>query len=247
LPISPLGSLKGGCPKGAIPLLQILMRHVSALAAITLVGALSSAPLVAQAPAPVTTAPAAAALTNKSLPSIPSARQFEHWGQIESLYDDEENSTSISLTLDFNDRQRDAFARPGHGVDKVQMQVGYVFAGKMMTATPEVATLVIKLTRTVEAALDFDKKSVGDMHLVIDGTEPLVFTAPLVQRNAVSSKGGRVRDVQDTYAIIFSMPQYLRIVNGQKVTARMGEQIFDFTGGPLEGMRDVASRIVVTP
>jgi hypothetical protein len=127
------------------------------------------------------------------------------------------------------------------------MQVGFVFAGKAMMAPPEVATLVIKLTRSAEAALDFDRKTVGDLHLVIDGTEPIVFSAPLVQRNAVNSAHGRIRDVQDTYAVVLSLPQFLRVVNGQKVTARMGEQIFDFTGGPLEAMRDIASRIVVTP
>ena len=83
--------------------------------------------------------------------------------------------------------------------------------------------------------------------LVIDGTEPIVFSAPLVQRNVVNSAHGRIRDVQDTYAVVLVLPQFLRVVHGQKVTARMGEQIFDFTGGPLEAMRDIASRIVVTP
>lgn len=222
------------------------MRHVSALVATAMVAALSTSSLGAQAAAPVSATPAAA-LNSKELPPIPSARQFEHWGQVETSYDDEENSTSISLSLDFNRAQRDAFARPGHGVDSVQMQVGYVFAGKVMTALPEVATLVVKLTRSVETALEFDKRTVGDMHVVIDGTEPMVFSAPLVQRNALSSKGGRVREVQDTYAVVCTLPQFLRMVNGQKVTARMGDQIFDFTGGPLEGMREVASRLVVTP
>lgn len=221
------------------------MRHVTAIVA-TLV-ALSAASLAAQAPTPVSAAPPSKAMTGQSSAAIPSPRQFQHWGQVEISYDDDENSTSISLSLNFDDAQRDAFARRGHGVDSAQMQVGYVFAGKVMTAPPEVATLVIKLTRSAEAALDFDKKAVGDMYVVVDGTEPMVFTAPLVQRNAVAISHGKVREVQDTYAIICSLPQFLRIVNGQKVTARMGEQIFDFSGGPLEGIRDVASRIVVTP
>lgn len=211
-----------------------------------MVAALSTTSLGAQAAAPVSATPAAA-LSNTALPPIPPARQFEHWGQVETSYDDDENSTSISISLDFDAKQRDAFARPGHGVDSVQMQVGFVFPGKVMTTLPEVATLVIKLTRSTETALDFDKRSVGDMHVVIDGTEPVVFSAPLVQRNGVLTKGGRIREVQDTYAVVCTLPQFLRIVNGQKVTARMGDQIFDFTGGPLEGMRDVASRIVVTP
>lgn len=222
------------------------MRYVSALAATALVAALSSTSLGAQAVAPVSATPAGA-LSTRALPPIPSARQFAHWGQVETSYDDDENSTSISLSLDFDGSQRDAFARPGHGVDSVQMQVGFVFAGKVMTAVPEVVTLLIKLTRSTETALDFDKKSAGDMHVVIDGTEPVVFSAPLVQRNGVSTKGGRVREVQDTYAVVCTLAQFLRVVNGQKVTARMGDQIFDFTGGPLEGMREVASRIVVTP
>jgi len=215
------------------------MRQASPLLAVVIIAAVLASPLAAQAPASV--APA------KALPAIPAARQFEHWGQVELSYDDEENSTSIALTLPFDDKQRDAFARRGHGVSAAEMQVGFVFAGKMMTAAPEVATLVIKLTRPVQAALDFDKTAVGDMHVVIDGKEPVVFNAPLVQRNAVNSAHGRIRDVQDTYAVVFSLPQFLRIVNGQKVTARMGDQIFDFTGGPLEAMREVASRIVVTP
>jgi hypothetical protein len=222
------------------------MRYASAFAATAMAAALSTTTLGAQAAAPVSATPAVA-LSNKVLPPIPSVRQFQHWGQVETSYDDEENSTSISLSLDFDAKQRDVFARPGHGVDSVQMQVGFVFAGKVMTAVPEVATFVIKLSRSTETALDFDKRSVGDMHVVIDGTEPMVFSAPLVQRNAISTKGGRVREVQDTYAIVCTLPQFLRMVNGQKVTARMGDQIFDFTGGPLEGMREVASRIVVTP
>jgi hypothetical protein len=218
------------------------MRHASSLlAAVVVAAALVATPIAAQGPVSVT--PAA----NKVLASIPATRQFEHWGQIEQNYDDEENSTSISLALSFDNRQRDAFARRGHGVSAAEMQVGFVFAGKTMMAAPEVATLVIKLTRSAEAALDFDRKTVGDLHLVIDGKEPIVFSAPLVQRNAVNSAHGRIRDVQDTYAVVLSLPQFLRVVNGQKVTARMGEQIFDFTGGPLEAMRDVASRIVVTP
>jgi hypothetical protein len=218
------------------------MRHASSLlAAVVVAAALVATPIAAQGPVSVT--PAA----NKVLPPIPARRQFEHWGQIEQNYDDEENSTSISLALSFDNRQRDAFARRGHGVGAVEMQVGFVFAGKTMMAAPEVATLVIKLTRSAEAALDFDRKTVGDLHLVIDGKEPIVFSAPLVQRNAVNSAHGRIRDVQDTYAVVLSLPQFLRVVNGQKVTARMGEQIFDFTGGPLEAIRDVASRIVVTP
>jgi hypothetical protein len=218
------------------------MRHASSLlAAVVVAAALVATPIAAQGPVSVT--PAA----NKVLPPIPATRRFEHWGQIEQNYDDEENSTSISIALSFDNRQRDAFARRGHGVGAVEMQVGFVFAGKTMMAAPEVATLVIKLTRSAEAALDFDRKTVGDLHLVIDGKEPIVFSAPLVQRNAVNSAHGRIRDVQDTYAVVLSLPQFLRVVNGQKVTARMGEQIFDFTGGPLEAIRDVASRIVVTP
>lgn len=234
-------------PEGRLSPFPTLMRHATVVAAAIVAAALTNTAIIAQAPAPVAGKPVVVALATSALPAIPSMRQFEHWGQIESSYDDEENSTSISLALRFNNAQRDAFARPGHGIDSVEMQVGYVFPGKIMTVAPEVATLVIKLTRSTESALESDKKTVGDMQVVIDGTEPMVYTAPLVQRNAVSSRQGRVREVQDTYAIVFSLPQFLRIVNGQKVTARMGDQIFDFTGGPLEGMRDVASRIVVTP
>lgn len=218
------------------------MRHASPLLAVV-IAALFSTPLAGQAPGTVATA----AMAAKALPPIPSARQFEHWGQVEMNFDDEENSTSISLTLPFDDKQRDAFARRGHGVAAVEMQIGFVFAGKMMMAPPDVATLLIKLTRPVQTALDFDKSTVGDMHFVVDGKEPMVVTAPLVQRNAVSTAHGKIRDVQDTYAVVFYLPQFLRIVNGQKVTARIGDQIFDFTGGPLEAMREVASRIVVTP
>jgi hypothetical protein len=218
------------------------MRHASTFVAAVLASTVAAHSLAAQAPAPTTVA-----MTTGALPPIPSARQFQHWGQVEQSYDDDENSTSISIGLTFDDKQRDAFARPGHGVIATEMQIGFVYAGKVMTANPEVATIVIKLTRSQDAARDFDKKSVGDMHVVIDGTEPLVFSAPLVQRNTVGTGPGRARDVQDTYAVVLSLPQYLRVVNGQKVTARMGEQFFDFTGGPLEAMREVASRIVVTP
>ena len=216
------------------------MRHASPLVAAVLSAAVIATPIAAQGPVSVTP-------TANRVLSVPAPRQFQHWGEVELNYDDEENSTSTSIILPFDNHQRDAFARRGHGVNAVEMQVGFVFAGKTMMAAPDVATLVVKLTRSAQAALEFDRKTMGDLYLVIDGTEPMVFSAPLVQRNAVNTAHGRIRDVQDTYAVVFALPQFLRVVNGQKVTARMGEQIFDFTGGPLEAMRDIASRIVVTP
>ncbi|MFL5560533.1 MAG: hypothetical protein ACJ79K_03575 [Gemmatimonadaceae bacterium] len=219
--------------------------HSLAAAAVVLV----ASPLVAQnTPAAVTaavTAPATAAVATK-LPPIPAWRQFTHWGQIDSSFDDDENSSSVSLTLPFNENQRDVFIRRGD-VRAVEMSTGFVFAGREMKALPEVVTLVLKFTRATDVAVRSDREGTSDISITVDNGVPIVVPGPLVSRNGIDIANNRARNVEDTYVIILSVAQYLRIVNGAQVDAQLHDVRMEFTGGPLEAMRDLASRLIVAP
>lgn len=223
---------------------QDLMTRIHSLAAAALVVVLAS-PLAGQAVASAGSGTTAAPAAPK-LPPIPAVRQFTHWGQVESTYDDSENSTSISLTLPFDDSQRDVFIRRG-AVDKVEMSTGFVFDGKVMTAYPEVVTLVLKLTRPTEDALKSDREGSGDIAIHVDGGVPIVVPGPLVSRNGVDIVGNHARRVEDTYIVVLMLPQFLRIVNGAQVDAQLHDLRMEFTGGPLEAMRDLASRLELAP
>ena len=179
-----------------------------------------------------------------SLPPIPDVRPYMHWGTIENSYDDEENSTSIALDLPFGDEELHKFVRRGR-VRHLSFSAGFVYPGKVMTKYPDVVTLVLKLTRDPSEALKSDKFPT-ELALMLDGA-PLRVGSTLVARNAISEDRGAMREIEDTYVAILTLPQFLRIVNAAKVSAALQGQAFEFTGGPLEGMRDLASRIIVTP
>lgn len=218
--------------------------HSLAAAAIVLV----AAPLAAQNAPAVTaavTAPATTAIATK-LPPIPEWRQFTHWGQIESSFDDDENSSSVSLTLPFNETQRDVFIRRGD-VRAVEMSTGFVFAGREMKALPDVVTLVFKFTRATDVAVRSDREGTADIAITVDNGVPIVVPGPLVSRNGIDVVNNRARNVEDTYVVVLSVAQYLRIVNGAQVDAQLHDVRMEFTGGPLEAMRDLASRLIVTP
>lgn len=224
--------------------------HSLAAAAIVIV----ATPLAAQtaaSPANPVAAPSAAAAAPTTpvatkLPPIPEWRQFTHWGQIESSYDEDENSSSVSLTLPFNDTQRDVFIRRGD-LRTVEMSTGFVFDGREMKALPDVITLVFKFTRTTDAALKSDREGTTDIAIHVDNGVPIVVPSPLVSRNGLDVVNNRARAVEDTYIVVLSTAQYLRIVNGAQVDAQLHDVRMEFTGGPLEAMRDLASRLVVAP
>ena len=209
------------------------MKRILNLAAFALVAAAS--PLGAQ-------------LANStSLPPIPSVRAYEHWGRIERSYDDDEQATTISLTLPLdNDRQRNAFVRRGTA-DAGELSAGFVFPGTTMSSYPEVVTMMLKLTRPTDDALRSDREGKGDMEFSIDGTKAFTVAAPLVARSGSDMVNGRPRRVEDTYVIVLSLSQFLRIVNGAKASAELHDLKLEFTGAPLEGLRDLASRIDVGP
>ena len=221
--------------------------HSLAAAAIVVV----ATPLAAQSPAaPAATAAVASAAPTTpvatKLPPIPAWRQFTHWGQIESSYDEDENSSSVSLTLPFNDTQRGVFIRRGD-LRTVEMSTGFVFEGREMKALPDVVTLVLKFVRTTDAALKSDREGTGDIAIHVDDGVPIVVPGPLVSHNGLDVFNNRARAVEDTYIVVLSTAQYLRIVNGSQVDAQLHDVRMEFTGGPLEAMRDLASRLVVTP
>lgn len=190
-------------------------------------------------------APTLAAQSGASvLPPIPEVRSYLHWGTIENLYDDEENSTSIALDLPFGDGELQKFVRRGR-VRRLSFGAGFVYQGKVMTKYPEIVTMVLKLTRDPSDALKADKLPT-ELAMTLDGT-PLRLGATLVARNAISEDKAAMREIEDTYVAILTLPQFLRIVNSAKVSGALQGQSFEFTGGPLEGMRDLASRIIVSP
>jgi hypothetical protein len=225
------------------------MNRMQSLATAAIV--LVAIPLAAQTPAAPVAAPAAAPAAPTTpvatkLPPIPAWRQFTHWGQIESSFDEDENSSSVSLTLPFNDTQRDVFIRRGD-LRTVEMSTGFVFDGREMKAFPEVVTLVFKFTRTTDAALKSDREGTGDIAIHVDDGVPIVVPGPLVSRNGLDVVNNRARAVEDTYIVVLSTAQYLRIVNGTQVDAQLHDVRMEFTGGPLEAMRDLASRLVIAP
>lgn len=219
------------------------MTRIHSLVAAALV--VVATPLAGQAVASAA-APAAGATATKTLPPIPAARQFTHWGDFESSYDDDENSSSVAMNLSFDDTQRDVFIRRG-SVLRAEMSTGFVFDGRVMKAYPEVVTMMFKFTRPTDEALKSDRVGTGDIAIYVDGGVPIVVPGPLVSRNGVDITGNRARNVEDTYIVVLSLPQFLRIVNGAQVDAQLHELRMEFTGGPLEAMRDLASRLEIAP
>jgi hypothetical protein len=219
------------------------MTRIHSLAAAALI--VVATPLAGQAVA-TTAAPTSSASATPTLPPIPAARQFTHWGDLESSYDDDENSSSVAMNLHFDETQRDVFIRRG-SVLRAEMSAGFVYEGRVMKAYPDVVTLMLKFTRPTDEALKSDRVGTGDIAIYVDGGVPIVVPGPLVSRNGVDITGNRARNVEDTYIIVLSLPQYLRIVNGAQVDAQLHELRMEFTGGPLEAMRDLASRLELAP
>jgi hypothetical protein len=219
------------------------MTRIHSLAAAALVAV--ATPLAGQAVA-TTTAPASSVPATGTLPPIPAARQFTHWGDLESSYDEDENSSSVAMTLTFDETQRDVFIRRG-SVLKAEMSTGFVFDGRVMTAYPEVVTMMLKFTRPTADALKSDRVGTSDVAIYVDGGVPIVVPAPLVSRNGVDIVGNHAKNVEDTYIVVLSLPQFLRVVNGAQVDAQIHELRMELTGGPLEAMRDLASRLELAP
>ena len=219
------------------------MTRIHTLAAAALV--VVATPLAGQAVASAS-APAASAPATRTLPPIPTARQFTHWGDFESSYDDDENSSSVSMNLGFDDTEREVFIRRG-SVARAELSMGFVFDGRVMKEYPEVVTLMLKFTRPTDEALKSDRVGTGDIAIYVDGGVPIVVPGPLVSRNGVEITGNRARTVEDTYIVVLSLPQFLRIVNGAQVDAQLHEIRMELTGGPLEAMRDLASRLEIAP
>lgn len=191
-------------------------------------------------------APLAAQVTaSADLPPIPAVRAYSHWGEVERTYDDDENATSTSLTLDFDDTQRGAFVRRG-STRAAQLSAGFVYNGRVMTSYPEVVTILLKLTRPTEVAIRGDRQGSEDINFDLEGTKPLAVPASLVSRSGIELQNGRPRYVQDTYVVVLTLSQFLRIVNATAASAQLHDMKLEFTGGPLEGMRDLASRILVS-
>jgi hypothetical protein len=212
-----------------------------AAAALVVVATPLAGQAVATASGPASSAPAA-----RTLPPIPVARQFTHWGDLDSSYDEDENSSSVAMNLRFDDTQRDVFMRRG-AVIKAEMSTGFVFEGRVMKAYPDVVTMMLKFTRPTEEALKADRVGTGDIAIYVDGGVPIVVPGPLVSRNGVDIVGNRAKNVEDTYIVVLSLPQFLRIVNGAQVDAQLHDLRMELTGGPLEAMRDLASRLELAP
>lgn len=181
-----------------------------------------------------------------SLPPIPVVRSYEHWGKIERNYDQDERATTVSLSLPLDDRQRDAFVHR-RMTYAGELSAGFVFDGSSMTTYPEVVTLMLKLTRPTEDALLGDRTGGSDIRFTVDGGKPLIVAAPLVSRSGSDIVNGRPRRVEDTYVVVLSLSQFLRLVNGARVSAELHDLKLEFTGGPLEALRDLASRVEVMP
>lgn len=176
------------------------------------------------------------------LPPIPAVNAYSHWGQIDRSFDDDEGATSVSLSLPLEDKHLGDFLRRGLA-SRAELSAGYVFSGRQMTAYPEIVTVLLKFDRPAEAALHTDRQGTNDVTINLAGSKPLVVPAPLVSRSGTDIVGGRPRNVEDTYVIVLTLGQFLRVVNSPTVSAQLHDMRLDLTGGPLEGLKDLASRI----
>ena len=204
------------------------MNRTLPLAAIAAV--LLASPLRAQLAAPA------------DLPPIPGVAAYAHWGQIERSYDDDEGGTSIALSLPFDDKQRGAFVR--HGLTRgVELSAGFVFKGHVMTAYPDIVTMLLKVKRPTDVALRGEREGSQDIAFDLGGGQQLVVPAPLVGRTGFDVVDSRPRQVEDTYVIVLTLSQFLKLVDAPTVSAQLHDLKLEWTGGPLEGLRDLASRL----
>lgn len=174
---------------------------------------------------------------------IPEVRPYVHSGKIEKSYEDEEKSTSVFLAMTMGEDQLEAFTGRGSKVRSAHLDAGFVHAGWVMTGYPDVVTLVLKLVHP-QPNKKLTPPPLADMAFAVDGQQALKVSAPLVNRTGADVEG-RVRHMEDTYVIVLSLNQFLQVVNGSAVTATLDQHQLTFTGAPLEGLRDLASRMAI--
>lgn len=173
---------------------------------------------------------------------IPEVRPYVHSGKIDKSYEDEERSTSVFLAMTLEEAQLEAFAGPGSKIRSAHLDAGFVHSGWVMTGYPDVVTLVLKFVHPQPNRKP--PPPVSDMAFTVDGQQALKVSAPLVNR-AGADVGGKARHVEDTYVVVLSLNKFLQVVNGSAVTATLDHHQLTFTGAPLEGLRDLASRMAV--
>lgn len=174
---------------------------------------------------------------------IPEARQFAHTGQIDRSYEDEEKSTSVVLAMTLDASELESFAGKDSRIRSVRLDAGFVHTGWVMTGYPDVVTLVLKLVEP-QRRTHLTSPPLASIAFSVDGRPEMKMPAALVNRASVRDDG-KERRIEDTYVVVMPLNQFLELVNGSGVTATLEKHRLTFTGAPLEGMRDLASRMTV--
>lgn len=189
--------------------------------------------------------PAAQTAVAQAAPAfpIPEVRPYVHSGRIERSYEDEEKSTSVILAMTMGDGQLEAFTGRGSRIRSAHMDAGFVHSGWVMTDYPAVVTLVLKIVHP-QPNRKLTPPPLGDITFDVDGQHALKVSAPLVNRTGADVTG-KQRHMEDTYVVVLSLNQFLQLVNGSTVTATLDQHRLTFTGAPLEGLRDLASRMSI--
>ena len=174
---------------------------------------------------------------------IPEVRPYVHSGKIEKSFADEEQSTTIFLAMTMDESQIEAFTGRSSKIRNAHLDAGFVHAGGVMTGYPDVVTLVLKIVHPAPSK-QLAAPPLTNIAFTVDGRQALTTSAPLVSRSKADG-GGRNRHIEDTFVVVLSLNQFLELVNGSAVTATLDQHQLTFTGAPLEGLRDLASRMAI--
>ena len=188
---------------------------------------------------------AAEAVVAQATPAfpIPEVRPYVHTGKIEKSFADEEESTSVVLAMTMDAQQVEAFTGRASKIRNAHLDAGFVHPGWVMTGYPDVVTLVLKIVHPAPAR-QLTAPPITDIAFIVDGRQALTASAPLVSREKADA-GRKVRHIEDTYVVVLTLNQFLELVNGEAVTATLEKHQLTFTGAPLEGLRDLASRMAI--
>lgn len=184
----------------------------------------------------------AQAQASPALP-IPEVKPYVHTGTIDKSYEDEAKSTSVVLAMTLEEGDLDTFTGRSGRISGAHLDAGFVHQGWVMSDYPDVVTLVLKLVHS-QPAKQASAAPMSDLVFALDGRQAMTVSAPLVNRSALSDDRKRPR-IEDTYVAVMTLNQFLALVNGSAVTATLEKHELTFTGSPLEGLRDLASRMSI--
>lgn len=179
---------------------------------------------------------------------FPSRDQaYEHSGTIDTLYDEDNDSSTATLTLPLDrSAARDVFG--SSSITGATLRTGVAFAGHHPTEAPRLVTMLLTMRMPVIHARWQDRNRDRSMRLRLDGGDELSLIAVLIRRTLdTTDTGSSGPVVEDTYAIVIPIADFLRVVNTPKVDGRFRGEDVHVTPLVRAALRDFASRIAPTP